>query len=273
MTELNDNLEPRYDLPFAAIDQLTQELIDRHTHEVPVRYRYAAVEVKGDSPYANIARYIEGTVFQAAFGNTPEQMKREYGPYETTSTFFISLDRGADGSVLDLKKATGALRVINNSDQGLKTLNDIESEPFYVDLDSVVYRHGIEDMNKTWDIGTVAVLPEYRKGEGPVSVQLYRAMYLAAMHGNIEHLVSVIDGRALTKLTGYLGIPFVPLADSEPHPYLGSQSSTAVYGHVPEFFAKMSRHRLTPRGILAHKALARLVKGTEDDSIVLAHSS
>lgn len=259
---------PRYDVSQERVDQLTDELLAENASKIDGQYRYVAIEINNTSRYTDVARHIERTVFEEAFNNDAEVMAEEYGPYEDASRFFISIDRTPPGK--DRAIATGALRIIENSQAGLKTLNDAVNEPFAVSLDEVAARHTIDDLDTVWDVGTVAVLPEYRKGEGPVSVQLYRAMYLSALDHGIEHLVSIIDDRPLQKLVGYLGIPFGPLGNSKPGPYLGSEKSHAVYGHVPEFYKKMSRHMWTPRGLMAREALKRLVRGSEDTSLILS---
>lgn len=249
--------ERRYDLTFEEASQLTQQLVnerppngdDRH-----VCYRL------GDDEYANIGRYVEREVFEAHFGNDSEEMQTEYGPYEQNSTFFLTVDR-------EKMIPTGVLRVIKNSPVGLKTLNDLEAIDPQFSIEDTKQFHKIDDLDECWDIGTVAVLPEYRSAQGAISVQLYRGMYVSAMKEDVQHFVSIIDSAPLSKLTDYLGIPFVPLNDSQPFSYLGSESSQAVYGHVPDFYNKMNRRRWTIKGILARKALARLVKGSEDRTL------
>lgn len=260
-TERLESLTACYEVSPDELSTLTRELLDERAANVPNTRQYVTIETNGSSKYANIGRQIERVVFEQAFGNDAEQMRKEYGPYEEASTFFISIDRG-------LGKATGVLRVIGNSPQGLKTLNDVQNEPFAISTDEVAQRHRIVDFDKAWDVGTIAVLPECRSGEGPVSVQLYRAMYKSALEHGIDHLVSIIDDKPLQKLKEYLAIPFVPLAGSQPKPYLGSEKSQAVYGYVPEFYKKMNRHMWTIKGLLARNALNRLVKGSEDDSLI-----
>lgn len=263
--DTNEHLSPfpvQYTLNPKQLVELTHELIAARTMDISSEHRFVAVEVGGDETYANLGRHIERVVFEAVFGNDAQQMEEEYGPYEAASRFFISIDR-VTGQI------TGVLRVIQNSAQGLKTLNDVQGDPFNVATEDVIEQHAIDDPNKVWDVGTVAVLPEHRKGSKAVSVQLYRAMYLAAREQGIDHLVSIIDDKPFKDMTTFLGIPFVPLAGAVPGPYLGSEKSHPVYGYVPEFYEKMSRHRKTMAGYLARHALDRLVEGSEDGSITL----
>jgi hypothetical protein len=255
-----------YDLSADEVAALTGELLASLAGTWPERYRYVGIELSGGSRFSNIARHIERVVFDDCFGNDSAQMMAEYGPYEAASVFFVSIDRSTG-------LPSGALRIIGNSAQGLKTLNDVRTAPFNIRLGDVATQHAIGDPDSVWDVGTVAVLPGHRSGEGAVSVQLYRAMYLSALQRGIDHLVSIIDAVPLRKLVEYLGIPFVPLADSAPGPYLGSVKSQAVYCHIPDFQLRTARHRRTVRGFLARRPLARLARGSEDDALSLIPSA
>lgn len=246
-----------YEISEAEIKDLTGRFLEEHPPKGSDRF--VCYRLQGDEPFSDIGRGVERLVFEEAFGNDAIEMQGEYSPYEMQSIFFISFDTVA-------RAPSGALRVIHNGPAGLKTLNDLEKQIGLTEED-VKQSHNINGLDDVWDIGTVAVPREYRSGEGAVSVQLYRGMYLSALHDNVNHLVSVVDEKPLRKLTGYLGIPFKPLASTQPFEYLGSDSSQAVYGYVPEFYKKMSQKMLTLRGLLARKALKRLVKGTEDSSL------
>lgn len=260
-TSLPYTLRPRYCLSSDDELLLTAELLNERAFNVPTDHRYLAIEVIGMSKYADLGRNIERKVFDASFGNGAQKMSQEYGPYEAASKFFISIDRATG-------KPTGVLRVVGNSPQGLKTLIDAQEEPFNISMEDVVKQHALEDLDRVWDIATVAVLAQYRSGTGSISVQLYRAMFKSAHDNEIEHFVSVIDDKLLRKLKGYLGTPFVPLAHSNSGPYLGSQNSHAVYGSVIAFDKKLQRQFWTLRGLLAKSAVLRL-KGSDDASIIL----
>jgi hypothetical protein len=45
--------------------------------------------------------------------------------------------------------------------------------------------------------------------------------------------VTILDKHAYGQLTQQLGTPFVPINDSKPFNYLGSESSRAAYVHIP----------------------------------------
>lgn len=259
---------PNYSLSSADVKQLTEELLaERVPEAMPEDERFITIELGPGSRFANIGRHIEAVVFQEAFKNNAQEMAQAYLPYEDNSRFFVSVDR-IEGV------PTGVLRVIGNSPAGLMTLNDAEKEPFSVSPQDVANKHDITDFDKVWDVGTVAVLPEHRHGQGPVSIQLFRAMYSSARKHGIEHLVSMVDDKLLHKLQGVLGIPFGPLAGSKPGPYMGSKKTHAIYGYVPDFYEKMNKLRKSAKGRLLAKlaigdSLERLVEGSKDDLIFL----
>jgi len=250
-------LDNPYEINREEIQRLTSQFLQENPPKVPDRF--VCYRLEGTDPFSDIGRGVEREVFEEAFENDAVKMLEEYSPYEAQSLFFVSIDTKQE-------VPSGVLRIIKDGDAGLKTTHDLEEK---IDLseETVKDYHHLNDLRDTWDIGTVAVPPEYRTGEGAVSVQLYRAMYVSALENGINHFISIVDEKPLGKLTGYLGIPFTPLAGTEPFSYLGSDTSQAVYGYVPEFYKKMSRKMLTARGLLAHKALKRLVKGSEDKTL------
>lgn len=186
--------------------------------------RFGCYLIAGTSPYSNLGRGIECCVFEQFFGNDPAVMSAEYGAYEAQSSFFLVVDR-------ELQQPAGALRVITNSAEGLKTLNDIAREPLSIPRDVVTEHHRIDDLDTCWDIGTVAVLKQYRGTASGhlISTMLYGLLRAEACRMGIQHAVTVLDAHVFSQLTTVLGIPFIPIADSEPFAYLGSSSSIASY--------------------------------------------
>lgn len=251
-----------YDLSADDARTLTAELLAERASTLWADHRTVGIEVEGNTRFANLGRWVERMVFESAFGNDATEMEREYGPYEASSVFFVSIDRVSGLPI-------GVIRVIRNSTQGFKSLNDAE-KAFGIQLAEVTGHHEIATMATVWDVGTVAVMPEYRRGEALVSVQLYRAMYSSALQHGIDHFVSIIDDRPLRHMTGILGMPFIALAGCAPGPYLGSAKSQAVYGYVPDFHRRMTLHLAGVKGLLTRNALERLVNGTEDDAISLS---
>ena len=191
---------------------------------LPSGGRFGCYFIADSSPYSDLARGVECGVFQQFFGNDPALMAAEYAQYEERSSFYVVVD-------CERHQAAGALRVIENSDRGLKTLNDIAQPPLSISLEKVIHHHGIEDLDKCWDVGTVAVLKEYRgRSSGHlVSSLLYGLLRAGACNAGMKHMVAVLDTHAYQQIVDILGVPFVPIAGSEPFEYLGSPSSIAVY--------------------------------------------
>lgn len=249
----------RYDLNEREMMLRTSRLLD----EIPpaTERRYVCYEL--DSPeIADVARTIERTVFETSFDNGAGEMTRIYGPYEAASRFLLSVDQIE-------RRPVGALRIISNSPAGLMTLNTLPADATPMSAGELLSHHGITSLDDCWDVGTVAVMPEYRRQGKGISVQLYRGLYVSATNEGIEHMTSIIDLHPYETMTKYLGIPFVPLGGSGPFSYEGSEESVAVYGHIPDFYPKMRRKSMTAKGLLARKALWPLVFGTEDDALLL----
>lgn len=260
---IQEKTKARYDLKFNEAVSLTEDLLRERTNDTPEDNQFVTIEVNGGSKYSNVGRYIEIAAFEDDLAADTELCAKEYDSYEETSSFFLSIDRIA-------KQPVGVLRVISNSSQGLKTLNDAQKEPFNIDINDIKRQHGITDFNKVWDIGTVAVLPKYRGIEaGLASVNLYRALYLSSIEHGIDHWVSIIDNKLLKTLKGYFAMPFVPLANSEPGSYLGSKKSYAVYAHVPEFYETVSERARTVKSLIGKNILERLINGDDDETIIL----
>jgi hypothetical protein len=185
--------------------------------------------IEGDSPFSNLGRFVESEVFMQTFGNTPEMMSEEYGPYEQTSDLFVVVD-------LDSSFPIGTLRVIRNSEGGLKSLNDLERSELALDQTNVCKELDIEP-DRCVDVGTLAVLPEFRRRAGNVlpSLLLYRSLYAKYLSDpNYDHVVTIIDKRAERNLYR-LSFPFKPI-DDRYFSYLDSPESRALYGVNREFY-------------------------------------
>jgi hypothetical protein len=199
--------------------------------------RFGCYLIADSSPYSDLARGVECCVFQRFFGNDPAVMVEEYGDYEAQSSFFFVVDR-------EREQPAGALRVIANSIRGFKTLNDIAREPLSLPLEKVMRDHRIDNLDKCWDVGTLAVLDDYRgKSTGYlVSTILYGLLREEILRIDLEHLIAVLDCHAYRQLVEALGVPFVPISGSEPFPYLGSATSIAAYASVPRILPSMEAH-------------------------------
>ncbi len=257
-SEGDSTVRPKYELSSEELDTLTAELIAEKTKDIPERHRLVTVEVTADDEYSNIARHIE----QHLDFFEEDDLEGGFKLYESTSRFFISLDR-------QKAKATGSIRVIENSPAGFETIHDLSNPPYNVPEGEWINKHNITDLDKVWDIAMLAVQPEYR--QGLVSLQLFRAVYKSAVENHdIEHFVANIDKKALIQLEKFLGVAFQRLAGSEGAPFHHSQWSQPVYGYLPDLY-KIAQHRMEAPliGRAASKAAQVLVMGANDESLVL----
>lgn len=215
-----------YAMTSAQRNRLLRSLL--REHPVSAEGRFACYRISGTNRYSDIARSVECEVFEYFFGDTPAAMERSYGPYEEHSEFFLVID-------LELEEAAGALRFIQNSEYGLKTLNDIQEPPLALALEKVLDYHHIDSPEQCWDVGTMAVRKPYR-GEAAghyVGTALYGLFHTAARSAGIDHAIAVLDGHAYRQLTRKLAVPFVPIAGSAPFEYLGAKGSRAAYLSIP----------------------------------------
>lgn len=272
------NRESPYDLSPEVLRQKTAELL----YERPPQGNAPEVyyKLEGADPYADIARTVERQVFEDAFGNTTDKMEGAYGPYEYQSMFFLAVDRTGDEPV-----PSGTLRIIKNGPRGFMTLNDlaekngIEAGRRAEFIEAVRAYHNISDLDECWDIGTVAVLDQYRLDHGHLtSVQLYRGMHVAGMTADVKHYFSMIDVDAHRILVRMLGIPFEPLAGSGPVEYLDSAETYPVYGSTEEFLKSANRKKLEVEerlkgraaGAIFMRAFDILVDGGGDEAYQFA---
>lgn len=166
------------------------------------------------------ARDIEARVFLEAFGNTPDVMQREYGPYRAHSRFVAVID-DTDGS------AVGAARlIVPNRTGAVKTLTDVAGEPWHLSVPDSLRAAGLAG-RQVWDVASLAVAPTHRSGVAghEVSVALVHGMYRYARNSGVEGLVTVLDDRVLHRLQ-QMGVPWTPMAGATSQSYLGSLAST-----------------------------------------------
>lgn len=263
---------PQYSLTEDELRSLTHALLLAQPPRRTDR-RFVCYRIDSGSPFANIGRSIEREVFESKFGNAADVMAAEYGPYDPPqySTFFLSIDHNAGNSA-------GVARMIHNSPAGMKTLNDLTGRcspiPGEIETEHFQAHHGVVDLDSCWDHATLAVREQYRHAGSyaGLSVQLHRASYISAIEFGIDHVVSILDERALTQIRDYLGVPFVPLCGTRGFRYLGSARSQAVYGYYPQFYQRMTGwQQYKPKRLLARHAFRQLVHGTEDDALAFTH--
>ena len=261
--------KPTYELDQEDLSRLSDELLTSlPLEQLPEGSRFACTEISADSKFANLGRYVEEEVFVKEFGNTPEEMVEQYGPYEAASRFWVVFD-------LNSRLPVGALRAIENSPAGLKTLNDIEEDYLRIPTKEISDRYQL-DLDKTWDVGTVAVLREYRgrKHDFLPSLTLYRALYRGAVNEDIKDFVAIIDKDAKFGLD-LMGVPFKPIMDSESFSYLGSKVSWALHSRVEDLVPgvetvyEATKDHTDDINQLINRNADRLAYGTTVDKLVI----
>jgi len=185
-------------------------------------------------PGAELGRVIERDVFLATFGNTPELLAEEYGPYERFSVFFCVLDHRR-------RAPAGMMRVIVPSEAGHKSLHDLE-RVWGQDVDGVMARSGIDlDRSSLWDVATIAVAPEYRGDatNGLLSLAMFQTLAMLADREDLKWAIAVLDLIVLDLVQTRIGRPFKLLAGVEPLSYLDSPSSLPVVIDAEEYKARL----------------------------------
>lgn len=244
----------RYDLTDDEISSLSHQLLAERPPTV--RSRFICYDFKSYEKYSNLGRSIEAKIFFDTFGNTIDTLQKEYGDYEHASSFLVTLDQKA-------RKPAGVMRIIYNSEAGLKALNDIH-KPLGITVDQFMNHYSIDDLNSCSEVSTLAILPEYRHSSiksAKLSLLMHRAYFRKSQNDGIDHTVAIIDKRAKRGID-IMGIPFKPIMESEPFEYIESKSSYAIYGYLPEFIEKLHDHQreLRKKRRLKPMIHARVVK-------------
>jgi hypothetical protein len=212
-------------------DELATELIEREQRgDTP----FGLYILTPDEPYAELGRRLEREVFFEFFGNTPELLAAEYGPYEDASIFLCVIDHLR-------ARAAGVIRVILPSPAGFKSLHDL-TEGWGEPASEILARSNVElTPAATWDVATLAVQQEYRgaASRGVVSLGVYQGLTMLAARVQPNHFIAIMDLVALDLVQKAFYRPFSPFVGCEPRRYLDSPSSLPVYADVPEGWARV----------------------------------
>lgn len=219
------SMTPRYDLAPTEIHDLTNRFLNQPG--LPMG-RFVCVNFAPDSPMTNVGRAVEQSVFNSTFQNDTKVMEGEYGPYEQASHFLTVFDRKR-------KVAAGVIRIVSHSGEGLKSLNDLESQTG-VSIEEFQERQNVPDLKTCWDIGTLAVAPEYRGklSSFEVSTMLYRGLFRLMERERVSDIVMMIDKKA-RRGVDTLGVPLKEIEGTGVFPYLGSSETFALHGKPQEF--------------------------------------
>jgi len=229
---MGQQISSRYDLTDTEVNKLCWEFLK--TVKRPDS-RFGCYITVGKDKFANLARHVESKVFHETFKNDPAVMVKEYGPYDTASTFFMVIDH-------ETAMPVGALRVIEHSEAGLKVHTDLINTPLKL-KPAHLHDHYKVSPAETVEVGTLAVERGYRgrKFGFIPSLLLYRALYTEVIsHPKNKMVLSVIDQKPYHQLLR-LGMPFKPVLNSGPFPYIDSEASYSVYAYTSDFYPSVRR--------------------------------
>lgn len=249
-----EKFEPNYELNEQYIHELCAEFLATRTDGFgPEQNPYPDIEFKcflisGKNRFSNLGRYVESKIFglEHTFKNSPETMKKQYGPYEDFSTFFVNIHGPT-------QMPMGVMRLIENSPQGLKTLNDL-ADPSITGLpepilpEQICQRYAIEDLDKCIDIATLAVMEEDLRISDIRTILLgtYRDLFLAVINNpTYTHMLNISTTKLYSSLRGY-HFPFVPI--TEPFSYLDETEekrnfSIAIVARNEDFQPDLTRYK------------------------------
>ena len=132
-------------------------------------------------------------------------------------------------------EAVATARFIGPGPAGHKSLNDTSRPPWGIDGQRSARSAGV-DLDKTWDIATVAVRPGHGRG-GLCAAALYHGIVAAAFTNDIEYVVMIMDSHARRLLSG-LGMQTQVLPATSTGEYLGSESSTPLWANLHRMFER-----------------------------------
>lgn len=159
-------------------------------------------------------------MFQQAFGNTPEVMEQEYGPYQERSRFVTVIDEEG-GSALGVARL-----ILTDATAPVKTLADVAGEPWHLDVADSLGAAGLAG-GLVWDVASLAVDRRFRSGAAgaEVIVALCHGVHQYSLNCGVEGLVTILDDRIL-RVVRAMGMPWTPMAGATSRFYLGSPAST-----------------------------------------------
>lgn len=213
--------------------EATQKLME--TFERVSDSHYGVAIIDGSSEHKDLAKSVEQEVFNDMFGLDSEKMAEEYDHLDDYSKFILVFDQ-------ENSLPVATIRLIEYSEErGLKSLNDIEKGPWGLTAEDVIESENL-DLEKTWDIGTLAVMPEYRGGAiaGSVASAVYHELYTQSTIQGIEDWVAIIDTAVLDYMN-QLGIALRPIENAKSINYLGSEC-TPMTGNVAEIGSELEKH-------------------------------
>lgn len=252
-----EELRARFDPE--RIGQLAEEFLTSGTtfnlKELAGNRQFVVAYIPADSPYADIPRSVETTVFAEYFDQTLAQVVKDYGKYDPVSTFAAVIDVSTP-----VPRAAGALRICEyDPTLGFKDVNDLlidDPENPWIDEIKANYfapdetydvatawrrlgekANGEElELGESLDIPTHSSAEDYRGEHGNldgVSMLFYHACLRYALAHGKRNLLAIFELAPLDNLQQF-GEPFSRYPGLKPHPYGGGPRDTLPAYCVPE---------------------------------------
>jgi hypothetical protein len=177
----------------------------------------------------------ELSVFQEQYGNTADEWRTEYEPYEPTSSYVSITDR--DGVPVAVS------RLVRPGAPGLKTLVDVGLPPWGVNGERSVRAAGV-DPARTWDVATIGV----RRGAGRagyLTMALLHGLVLTSRANRVEYITMILDQRA-RRLLHAMGLPNNILPGTRPAPYAGLPQAVPAWSNIAVMLDQ--QRELNPEG-------------------------
>ncbi len=183
-----------------------------------------------------LARHVEEHVFLETFGDDPEMLADAYRPYEQTTVFLCVLDHRR-------LAPAGSMRIVLPSAKGQKTTHDLERVWGVSAKAAFRESHVTCDTSQLWDVATIAVPSDYRRGAlgGIITLALIQATCVIGARAGGTGMVAILDEPVLKRLQRHLHKPFSMFAGLAPRPYFGSPASIPVWLDADRWFARLAK--------------------------------
>jgi hypothetical protein len=214
----------RYDLDLASQQALLRELVSGGEHllwlpqtSFPAMGSMSVYLVPGDLRVADVARTLEGSVFEQTIGFPRAAMAADYHPIEANSFFWMAVSQlGSDRLELAM--------LLRFADLGL---GPSESALFFEEavgptapVAAELHRRPGE---RVLDVVNV-VIPPYRR-DGITSAWLYHALYRHGLEHQFSRWTCNVTAKEGRNLRNYLGAPFTEIPPCEPAIYTSLTTS------------------------------------------------
>ncbi|WP_372595116.1 hypothetical protein [Actinotalea sp.] len=178
-------------------------------------------------------RECEAEIFLRWYGNTRAQLEDEYGPYEDATRFICLTDSAGEVVAVMRLLAPGGVA-------GLKTLADLQRSPWNVDGARSAAAAGL-DLRSTWDVATIGTRRSSAGSGVRYSLALYRGLLMATRANRITAITAILDER-VRRLLESSGLAMWTLPGARAAEYLGSPSSTPIYGDTAKLVDNQRRN-------------------------------